>query len=90
MSSPARPVRRGSPAARFRTQIEKAEAEGCARADMTLRLTLSDVSLLKRDPTLAVTDIGFVDQTMRFLGVAVEEGGVTQSELVRPRPAQAE
>jgi hypothetical protein len=56
---------------------------------MTLRLTLSDASLLKRDPTLAVTDIGFVDQTMRFLGVVIEEGGVAQSELVLAKPAQA-
>lgn len=90
MRSPARPVRRGSPAANFRTQIEKAEGEGCSRADMTLRLTLGDASLLKRDPTLAVTDIGFVDGTMRFLGVAIEEGGVAQSALVRAKPPQAD
>ena len=90
MESSARPVRRGSPAASFRTQIEKAEAEGCSRSDMTLRLTLGDASLLKRDPALAVTDIGFVDQTMRFLGVVIEEGGVTQSQLVRAKPPQAD
>lgn len=90
MRSPARPLRRSSPAASFRAQIEKAEAEGCSRADMTLRVTLSDASLLKRDPDLALSDIGFVDQTMRFLGVVIEEGGVAQSELVRARPAQAD
>lgn len=89
MRSSARPVRRGSPAASFRTQIEKAEAEGCSRADMTLRLTLGDASLLKRDPAVPVTDIGFAGGAMSYLGVAIEEGGVAQSVLVRAKPAEA-
>lgn len=89
MKPPSKPVRRGSPATTFRSQIEKAEAEGVARSAMTLKLTLSDASLLKRDSTLAVTDIGFVDGAMSFLGVAIEEGGVAQSELVRPEVTAA-
>jgi len=77
--------RRSSPAATFRAQIEKAEAEGCARGDMILKLTLGDASLLKRDSDVAVSDIGFADGTMTYLGVAIQEGGVTQSALVRER-----
>lgn len=81
MKSPP-PSRRNPPAIRFRTQIEKAEAEGLAREKMILRLTLGDANLLKRDPTLDVADIGFVGGAMWFLGVKVEEGGVSESELV--------
>ncbi len=49
---------------------------------MTLRLTLGDASLLKRDPGIAVSDISFDGGTMRYLGVKVQEGGVAESELV--------
>ncbi|CAN7241005.1 hypothetical protein LJR219_000955 [Phenylobacterium sp. LjRoot219] len=90
MKSPSKPVRRGSPAASFRTQIEKAEVAGCARGDMTLRLTLGDASLLKRDPALAVTDITFADGAMTFLGVPIQEGGVTESKLVVAKAADGE
>jgi hypothetical protein len=77
--APPRPI----PAAvRLRKQIEAAEAGGLARSDMMLRLTLSDVSHLKRDRTLGVSDISFEDGVMRFLGVKTEQGGVTQSELI--------
>jgi len=82
MSKMPDPVRRKSPALRFRTQIEKAEADGLDRPEMKLRLTHADVSKLKRDPELAVADISFADGVMRFLGVQVEVGGVTESELV--------
>ncbi|WP_041373576.1 hypothetical protein [Phenylobacterium zucineum] len=75
--------RRGSPAADFRRQIEAAEAEGVSRGSMTLRLTLSDVSHLKRDRALAVSDISFSDGEMRFLDVKVEQGGVAESTLDR-------
>ncbi len=71
-----------SPAGRLRKQIEGAEAGGLGRPEMTLRLTHADASLLKRDPELAVADISFADGVMRFLGVKVEAGGVTVSELV--------
>jgi hypothetical protein len=76
------PVRRASPAARFRNQIEKAEADGLKRPKMRLRLTHADSSHLKRDPEIAVSDISFAHGVMRFLGVEVEVGGVTESELV--------
>ncbi|MGH6993770.1 MAG: hypothetical protein ACRED8_11950 [Caulobacteraceae bacterium] len=69
-------------AIRLRREIEKAETEGLTRPQMTLRLTLGDAILLKRDPSLALADIGFVDGAMRFLGVKVVEGGVSASELV--------
>lgn len=71
-------------AARFRSQIERAEADGMARADMTLRLTHGDADLLKRDPGLAIADISFADGVMRFLGVRVEIGKVVESGLASP------
>ena len=76
--------RRISPAGRFRTEIEQAEADGVSREDMTLELTLGDVSQLKRDPSIAVTDISFSEGVMRFLGVRVQEGGIPESKLTRP------
>jgi hypothetical protein len=75
-----------TPAIRFRSEIERAEADGIPREDMTLRLTLSDVHKLKRDPDLAVADISFGDGVMRFLGVRIEEGGIAESALDRPGP----
>jgi hypothetical protein len=75
--------RRTSPAVRFRDQIEMAEADGFGRPQMMLRMTHADASLLKRDPSLAVSDISFADGIMRFLGVRVEEGGVAESVLVK-------
>jgi hypothetical protein len=74
--------RRGSPAVYLREQIEKAEGVGLSREQMTLRLTHGDASLLKRDPQVAVSEISFAGGVMRFLGVKVEEGGVTVSDLV--------
>lgn len=69
------PTGRRSPAAIFRKEIETAEADGVDRAAMKLTLTLSDLSLLKRDPTLALSDISFSDGVMRFLKVEVVQGG---------------
>jgi hypothetical protein len=82
---PMRPqaASRGTVAARFRAEIEKAEAEGVAREDMTLRLTLRDANQLRRDPSLPVADISYAGGVMRFLGVKVEPGGVAESELAR-------
>lgn len=77
------PTGRRSPAQTFRSQIEAAEAEGVAREDMTLRLTLSDVSQLKRDTSLAVSDISYSGGVMRFLNVQVTQGSVTESSLER-------
>ena len=55
---------------------------------MLLRLTLSDVSRLRRDRNIAVTDISYVDGVMRFLGVRVDEGGVTTSVLSSTQDSQ--
>jgi hypothetical protein len=75
------PGPRTSTASRFRSQIEKAEADGASRADMTLQLTRSDVSDLKRDPKVPVTDISFAGGVMTFLGVKIVQGGVATSVL---------
>ena len=80
--APPTTSRRVSPSERFRKEIEAAEQAGGDRAQMTLKLTLGDVSLLKRDSTLAVTDISYANGVMRFLGVLVQSGGVPASELV--------
>lgn len=78
------PARRKGPAApRFRAAIEAAEAEGVKREAMTLRLTLRDVSELKRDPAVPVDDIHYADGEMRFLGVKVVQGGIVDSALDR-------
>ena len=54
---PAR--RRGSAAEEARLLIDQAEADGVARAAMTLRMTLRDVSELKRDPKVPMADIAY-------------------------------
>jgi hypothetical protein len=68
----------------LRAEIEKAEAAGMLRYDMRLHLTLGDVNQLKRDRSLAVSDVSFAGGTMRYLGVTIVEGGVSISVL---RPA---
>ncbi|MDB5463827.1 MAG: hypothetical protein JWP23_2216 [Phenylobacterium sp.] len=78
---PAR--RRGSAAEEARFAIEQADADGVVRTAMTLRMTLRDVSELKRDPKVAMADISYGPDGMRYLGVAVDQGGVTQSTLDR-------
>lgn len=80
-SSAPRPA--GPPAPRFRSQIDAAIADGVDLGDMTLRLTLNDLTALKRDRSVPVADISFRDGVMRFLGVKVEQGGVTASVLDR-------
>jgi hypothetical protein len=84
MKGPPPISRRPEPAVHFRGEIEKAEAAGLTREEMTLRLTLADVSKLKRDPSLAVADIRFAEGAMWFLGVKVEAGGVPVSVLLHP------
>jgi hypothetical protein len=78
-----------SPDARFRTEIESAVAEGVAREDMILRLTLGDVNRLTRDPKTPLADINYAGGVMRFLGVKVEKGGVSESTLDRDPPSAA-
>jgi hypothetical protein len=78
---PPNNTRYASAATRFRGEIEKAEAAGVTRRRMTLQLTLSDVSQLRRDRSLPVADISFKDGEMRYLGVKVVPGGVTESQL---------
>lgn len=78
----SKPVQ-GSPDTRFRAQIQAAIAEGIAPEDMTLRLTLRDVTLLSRDRTTPVADISYAGGEMRFLGVRIEKGGVDRSALIR-------
>jgi hypothetical protein len=75
--------RRGSSAEEARYLIEQAEADGVARDAMTLRMTLRDASELKRDPKVAMEDISYGPDGMRYLGVAVDQGGVTTSTLDR-------
>lgn len=83
MSRPA-PVRRQPPPdVRFRAEIDAAVAEGLAREDMVLRLTLRDASLLARDRHIPVADISYAGGVMRFLGVRIEQGGVPESILQR-------
>jgi hypothetical protein len=77
----ARPALKESVAARFRREIEEAEAGGVDRSDMTLRLTLGDTNTLRRDRDLPIADISFVGGVMRYLGVAIDQGGVPQSSL---------
>ena len=72
-----------SVADQFRVEIAKADADGALREEMTLHLTPSDGSRLKRDPTVEISDISFKDGVMRFLGVKVVQGRVTRSLLAR-------
>ncbi|MFL5294958.1 MAG: hypothetical protein ACJ798_01120 [Phenylobacterium sp.] len=78
-----KPVRRVSAAEMARGAIEKAEQDGIDRGQMILRMTLRDASELKRDPSVALADISFGGGAMRYLGVRVEQGGVTLSTLDR-------
>lgn len=67
----------------LRAAIAAAEAEGAAKGEMVLRLTARDEALLKRDPSVATEEISFAGGHMRFLGVTVVVGGVTESQLDR-------
>ena len=77
----ARPPRPRLP--EFRAAIAQAEADGVAKGDMVLRLTLKDEADLRRDRTVGIHEISFAGGTMQFLGVTVVGGGVTQSALDR-------
>ena len=84
MNTNAKPTRRrGSSAEEARYLIEQADADGVKRSAMTLRMTLRDVSELKRDPKVPMADIAYGPDGMTYLGVAVDQGGVTSSTLDR-------
>jgi hypothetical protein len=70
------------PGLKFRAAIERAKQDGLDPSAMMLRLTLGDVSRLKRDPSIAANDISFSGDEMRYLGVKVAPGGVETSALV--------
>lgn len=84
MNTAAKPTRRrGSSAEEARYLIEQADQDGVKRSAMTLRMTLRDASELKRDPKVPMADIAYGPDGMTYLGVAVDQGGVTQSTLDR-------
>ena len=70
------------PGQKFRAAIEQAKLDGLDPSAMMLRLTLGDVSRLKRDPAIAADEISFSGDEMRYLGVKVTPGGVETSALV--------
>jgi hypothetical protein len=78
---PAPMRKKGKVAIHFREAIGRAVEDGADLADMTLRLTLSDFSELKRDNDVPLEDISFRNGEMRFLGVKVTGGGVEASRL---------
>jgi hypothetical protein len=82
--------RRLSVALHFRAEIEKAEAAGAPRESMSLHLTLSDASALKRDRSLPLADISFAGGAMRYLGVPIVEGGIAASVLHAGDPTAAD
>jgi hypothetical protein len=67
----------------LRNLIAAAERDGCKPDAMLLHLTLGDASELKRDRSVAVHEISFSEEGMKFLGVKVVQGGVTVSSLDR-------
>lgn len=71
------------PAERFRRLIAEAENDGVERTAMVLRVTLGDAAKLKRDPLVEIAEISFLEGEMRFLGVKVVAGSVTESALDR-------
>ena len=78
---PAKPRRKV--ADQFRDAIVQAEADGVAKPDMTLRLTLADEADLRRDRSVPLADIRFSEGVMHYLGVKVVAGQVAQGALER-------
>ena len=81
MTRPPAPTASEAPAKRFGREIAAACRDGAEPAELTLRLTLMDASKIKRDRDLALSDISFSPDGMRFMGVRVVEGGVKSSDL---------
>jgi hypothetical protein len=77
----AKPLAREPLIETLRRAIETAERDGVDREAMTLRLTLRDTTNLRRDNTIPLDDIRFVDGEMRLLSVRVVSGGVAASAL---------
>lgn len=71
-----------APGKKFKAEIEQARLDGIDPSALLLRLTLSDVSRLKRDREIAADDISFAGDEMRYLGVKVAGGDVETSALI--------
>ena len=71
-----------APGRKFKAAIEQARLEGIDPSALLLRLTLGDVSRLKRDREIAADEISFAGDEMRYLGVKVVGGDVETSALV--------
>jgi hypothetical protein len=75
-----------APGKKFKAAIEQARLEGIDPSALVLRLTLGDVSRLKRDRGIAAEEITFADGEMRYLGVKVVGGDIETSALVILQP----
>jgi len=71
-----------APGKKFRAAIEQARIDGIDPSALVLRLTLGDVSRLKRDRNIAADEISFAGDEMRYLGVKVVGGDIETSALV--------
>ena len=70
------------PGQRFKAAIEKAKQDGVDTESLMLRLTLGDVSRLKRDRAIPAEEISFAGDVMRYLGVKVVGGDIETSALI--------
>jgi hypothetical protein len=71
-----------APGKKFRAEIEQARLDGIDPSALLLRLTLSDMSRLRRDREIAADEISFAGDEMRYLGVKVAGGDVATSALI--------
>ncbi len=71
-----------APGKKFKAAIEQARLEGIDPSALLLRLTLGDISRLKRDREIGADEISFAGDEMRYLGVKVVGGDVETSALV--------
>ena len=76
------PIEKPNPGQTFKSQIQKAKLDGINPSALLLQLSRSDVSRMKRDRSLAISDIRFMNGKMHFLDVLVTEGEVAASSLV--------
>ncbi len=75
-----------APGKKFRAEIEQARLDGIDPSALLLRLTLSDMSRLRRDREIAADEISFAGDEMRYLGVKVAGGDVETSALIILQP----
>jgi len=66
---------------RLREAIARADDQGLSRDDLILRLTLSDVSVLKRHPSVSADEVSFAGGAMRFLGIEIASQSAPESTL---------